>query len=225
MKITRLISATLGALLLLGAGAASGAAPTKGTRIVSVRAVPVVIQRGSGVLSRQRLNTVTASSRLGFRIEVRNEGSTRTSNETVSLIIRKPVGGSILIARTLRTIAPNQTKTLTFSNLGAIPFASRTRITVALRTGASTAYPVIFSLPSGNAAGTPMPVPAASRVVVPNLVGMNQQVAIAHLESLGLQILVQPVRSPQRVGVVVAEAPEGGARISAGSIVKLAVSR
>ncbi len=222
-----LLGSALGTtLFVVAAGALAASHPSNGTgpRIVSVRAVPVTLQRETGPLSRTSLNTVTASTALGFRVEVRNEGTTPAANVTVTVTIaRKHLGGPISHAKTLATIAPRQTRTVTFSNLGPVPFASQTQLKVNVRAGATKTYPVIFSLPAGNGAA---PVRATGRLAaVPNVVGLPEQDAIDRLQSLGFQILVVALASHAPNPRVIAETPGSGARISTGSIVRIEVAR
>jgi hypothetical protein len=142
-------------LVVFAAGvlSASGVARTATSphaSIVSVRALPVAVQRGGeAALTTSKLNVVTASSALGFRVKVRNEGSSLTTPVTVTLTIdrRVTMGGPVIHQETLGVIPAHTTKTVTFTHLGDVPFASQTSLTVRLPSGASKVFPVIFSLP------------------------------------------------------------------------------
>ena len=188
-----------------------------------MRAVPAVLQRGTGLLSRTSLKTVTASTALGFQVAVRNTGSRRAANVHLTVTIgRIQPGGPIVHGKTLAVIAPQQTRTVTFSNLGSVPFAAPTQLAVNVRAGAMKTYSVIFSLPSGN--GVVPPIRATSGLVaVPIVVGLPEQKAVDRLQSLGFQILVEALAPRAGNGRVIAETPSGGERISRGSIVRIEV--
>ncbi len=218
--VTVVISA---ALLPPVAGAASKPSRPAGTQIISVKATPIALQRGNGALSQTKLNTVTASSGLGFAVKLRNAANVGASGLLVSVSISR-AGGSIVIQRMVPRLGPKQTKTLTFRNLGAVPFASRTEMTVGLARGATKVYPVIFALPSGNNPGL-APRARGFAYTVPVVVGLPEEQAITLLQARGLDVLVVQAFSHRPVGHVVAQAPGGGARLSAGSVVKILVSK
>jgi hypothetical protein len=121
-----------------------------GPVIVSVRAVPAATQRGREIpLGTAKLNVVTASTALGFRVKVRNQGASLTTPVIVTLTIdrRVSMGGPEIQQETLGVIPAHVTKIVTFNHLGEVPFATRTNLTVSLPSGANKVYPVIFSLP------------------------------------------------------------------------------
>jgi hypothetical protein len=135
-------------------GAATGGAVTgvHGDQLVSVTAQP-----GGQVLSTSTLTTVTATTTLAFDVVVTDSGSSQEVQVPVTLTIDRPQaqGGPITKTQTIDVINPSESKTLTFSNLGQVPFASQTTITVDVATvpgevnklNNTAAYQVIFSLP------------------------------------------------------------------------------
>jgi hypothetical protein len=135
-------------------GAATGGAVTgvHGDQLVSVTAQP-----GGQVLSTSALTTVTATTTLAFDVVVTDSGSSQEVQVPVTLTIDRPQaqGGPITKTQTIDVINPSESKTLTFANLGQVPFASQTTITVDVATvpgevnkqNNTAAYQVIFSLP------------------------------------------------------------------------------
>lgn len=134
-------------------GAATGVVTgVHGDQLVSVTAQP-----GGQVLSTTTLTTVTATTTLAFDVVVTDSGSSQEVHVPVTLTIDRPQaqGGPITKTQTIDVINPNESKTLTFSNLGQVPFASQTTITVDVATvpgevnklNNTGAYQVIFSLP------------------------------------------------------------------------------
>jgi hypothetical protein len=121
-------------------------APT--ASIVSVRAV-VPTQNNGFALTRGKLNVVVASTALAFKIDVQNTGSARKTGAAVKLMIRASRASTGTIERTvtLDSIAPSQTKTVTFSHLGAVEFGVETSLTVRVGNGPAKLYSVLFSLP------------------------------------------------------------------------------
>jgi hypothetical protein len=132
-----------------GGGTVSG---LHGTNIGTVTAEP-----GGQVLSASTLTTVTATTTLAFQVTVDNGGDSQEVQIPVTLTIDRPQaqGGPITKTQTIDVINPGETKTLTFDNLGQVPFASQTSVKVDVatvpgetnKTNNSTTYPVIFSLP------------------------------------------------------------------------------
>jgi hypothetical protein len=93
--------------------------------------------------------------------------------------------------------APTESRE-TFTDLGAIPFASRTRLTVSAAPGGGKVNPFIFSLPGGS-----FTTPATPFVRKPlQVVGLDQQAALEKLEAAGFEVLVVPVYSRQTAGRV-----------------------
>jgi hypothetical protein len=135
-------------------GAASGApAPgLHGTDIASVTAQP-----GAQVLSLSSVTTVTATTDLAFSVVVENGGDSQEVQIPVTLTIDRPQaqGGPIVKTQTVDVINPGESKTLSFGNLGSVPFASATKVHVDVKavpgennlSNNSYVYNVIFSLP------------------------------------------------------------------------------
>jgi hypothetical protein len=131
-------------------GASTGGTPTgvHGTNIVSTKANP-----GGQVLSPSTENTVTASTDLAFVVTVHDGGDSQEVGIQVTLTIAKP-GGAIVKTKTIAVINPGQDTTVTFSDLGGVPFARKTTVDVAVASVPSeqdasnnkASYPVIFSL-------------------------------------------------------------------------------
>ncbi len=131
-------------------GASTGGTPTgvHGTNIVSTKANP-----GGKVLSETTLNTVTASTDLAFVVTVHDGGDSQEVGIKVTLTIPKS-SGSIVRTKTIAVINPGQDTTVTFSDLGGVPFAKQTSVDIAVApvpsekdsTNNRASYPVIFSL-------------------------------------------------------------------------------
>ena len=99
-------------------------------------------------------NTVTATTNLAFVVTIADSGDSQEVGIKVTLTIQKPQG-AIVQTQTVDLINPGQTKSVTFTNLGQVPFAQKThgRSSTSRRCRASTtrrnnkaSYPVIFSL-------------------------------------------------------------------------------
>jgi len=131
-------------------GASTGASQCtpRGTGLVSTKALP------SGTeLSTQTLNTVEASENLGFAVTIEDTGCSQEVRIPVTLTIQKQPQ-NIVKKQTVPIINPGERQTVTFRNIGQVPFATRTSIKVEVepvkgetRTSNNTAeYPVIFSL-------------------------------------------------------------------------------
>jgi hypothetical protein len=140
------------ALILQRVRGAATSAPTglHGTNIGVVTAQP-----GGEVLSASSLTTVTATTNLAFEVTVQNGGDSQEVQIPVTLTIAGAQGGPITKTQTIDVINPGEEKTLTFGNLGQVPFASQTTVKVDVATvpgesnksNNSTSYQVIFSLP------------------------------------------------------------------------------
>jgi hypothetical protein len=129
----------------------SGGTPTgiHGTNIVETKVLPggQVLSSGSGE------NTVTATTDLAFVVTVADSGDSQEVSIKVTLTIQKPQG-AIVRTQTIDLINPGQTKSLTFRNLGQVPFAQKTHVLVDVApvpgehntTNNKADYPVIFSL-------------------------------------------------------------------------------
>ena len=130
-------------------GAVTG---THGDQLVSVTAQP-----GGQVLSPTTLTTVTATTTLAFDVVVQDSGGSQEVQIPVTLTIDRPQGqgGPITKTQSIDVINPGESKTLTFGNLGQVPFASQVTVTVDVASvpgetnvaNNSATYQVIFSLP------------------------------------------------------------------------------
>jgi hypothetical protein len=131
-----------------GAATGGGQCSPRGTGIVSVSALPAR-QR----LSPSTLNTVESTNDLAFAVVIENSGCAQESSIPVTLTIQKSPT-PIVKRRVLDLINPNESKTVTFTDIGTVPFAERTNVAVEVEpvpsegtTDNNTAqYPVIFSL-------------------------------------------------------------------------------
>jgi hypothetical protein len=135
-------------------GAATGtpAPGLHGTDIGTVTAQP-----GGQVLSASSLTTVTATTDLAFTVVVENGGDSQEVQIPVTLTIDRPQaqGGPIVRTQRIDVINPGESKTVSFGNLGQVPFASQTTVRVDVKAvpgetntaNNSYSYPVIFSLP------------------------------------------------------------------------------
>jgi hypothetical protein len=135
-------------------GASTGGTPSgrHGTNLVSTKAMP-----SGQVLSSGSLNTVTATTALAFDVTVHDGGDAQEVQIPVTLTIDRPSaqGGPIVKTQTIQLIDPGQDVTVTFNNLGEVPFASQTTVKVDVaavpgevrKDNNSARYPVIFSLP------------------------------------------------------------------------------
>ena len=131
-------------------GASTSGTPTglHGTNLVSTKALPAKL-----TLSETQENTVVASTNLAFAVTVHDGGDSQEVRIKVTLTIQKSQG-AIVKTQTIDVINPGQDKTITFSNVGQVPFAQKTTVNVdvAAVPGEKTvsnnkaSYPVIFSL-------------------------------------------------------------------------------
>ncbi len=133
---------------LRGASTGGTASGVHGTNIVSTKANP-----GGQLLSETTENTVTASANLSFVVTVHDGGDSQEVGIKVTLTIGKP-GGAIVKTKTIKVINPGQDTTVTFTDLGGVPFARKTSVDIAVApvpnekdaTNNKASYPVIFSL-------------------------------------------------------------------------------
>jgi len=131
-------------------GASTGGTSTgvHGTNIVSTKANP-----GGQVLSETNENTVTASTNLAFAVTIHDGGDSQEVGIKVTLTIDK-TPQAIVRTKTIKVINPGQDVTLSFSDLGGVPFARKTFVHVDVArvpgesdpTNNKASYPVIFSL-------------------------------------------------------------------------------
>jgi hypothetical protein len=141
---------SMGLVLQRLRGASTGGTPTgiHGTNIVDTKVMP-----GGHTLSPSSENTVTATTDLAFVVTIQDSGDSQEVGIKVTLTIQKP-GGAIVKTNTLDLINPGQTKSVTFRNLGQVPFAQKTTVLVDVAPVPSehntsnnkASYPVIFSL-------------------------------------------------------------------------------
>ena len=127
-----------------------GGTPTgiHGTNIAETK-----VQPGGQALVQPNENTVTATTDLGFVVSVADSGDSQEVGIKVTLTIQKP-GGAIVKTQTIDLINPGQTKAVTFTNLGQVPFAQKTTVLVDVAPvpgerntdNNKASYPVIFSL-------------------------------------------------------------------------------
>ena len=128
----------------------SGGTPTgiHGTNIVETKVLP-----GGQTLSAVNENTVTATTDLQFVVTIADSGDSQEVGIKVTLTIQK-AQGAIVRTQTVDLINPGQTKSVTFKNLGQVPFAQRTTVNVDVApvpgehntANNKASYPVIFSL-------------------------------------------------------------------------------
>jgi hypothetical protein len=132
-------------------GAAPGGTPTgiHGTNIVDVKVLP-----GSQTLSTSSENTITATTDLAFVVTIDDSGDSQEVGIKVTLTIQKPQG-AIVKTKKVDLINPGQQKSVTFSDLGTVPFAQRTHVLVDVASvpgehntdNNKADFPAIFSLP------------------------------------------------------------------------------
>jgi hypothetical protein len=131
-------------------GATTGGTPTgiHGTNIVDVKVLP-----GGQVLSQTTENTITATTDLAFVVTIADSGDSQEVGIKVTLTIQKPQG-AIVKTKTVDLINPGQNKSVTFTDLGQVPFAQKTTVNVDVAAvpgehntdNNKASYPVIFSL-------------------------------------------------------------------------------
>ena len=144
----------------IGSGGGGGGTPVglHGTNIVSTAALPNGAGGTSEVLSEGTLNTVTTSSSLVFEVTIHNGGDSQEVQIPVTLTIARPQqqGGPITKTEKVQLIDPGTDQSVTFTDLGQVPFASQTTVSVDVAkvpgetntSNNSASYQVIFSLPS-----------------------------------------------------------------------------
>lgn len=134
---------------LRGASTGNGT-PTgiHGTNIVDTKVLP-----GGQALSQANENTVTAGTDLAFVVTISDSGDSQEVGINVTLTIQKPQG-AIVKTQTVALINPGQSQSITFRNLGQVPFAQKTTVQVDVApvpgerntSNNKASYPVIFSL-------------------------------------------------------------------------------
>lgn len=123
----------------------------RGTNLVDVKVLP-----SGQVLSESSDNTVVGSTRTAFVVGVEDSGDSQEVGIKVTLTIERASGGGTTIVKnkTLALINPGQTKTVTFSSLGELPFGYKANVLVSIATvpgehnvnNNKGSFPVFFSL-------------------------------------------------------------------------------
>jgi hypothetical protein len=98
----------------------------RGNKIASV-----LIQPGDQQLTPSEENTCKVSDDLAFDVNVENSGDSQETQVKVTLTIQQ-APQNISKEETIQVINPGETKTVTFSDIGAVEFASRTAVKVAV---------------------------------------------------------------------------------------------
>ncbi len=129
-----------------------------GTNISQTAALPNGTGGTSEVLTEGTLNTVTANSSLVFQVTIFNGGGSQEVQIPVTLTIDRPAtqGGPITKTEKVQLIDPGQYASVVFGDLGQVPFASQTTVSVDVAkvpgetnvANNSAQYKVIFSLPA-----------------------------------------------------------------------------
>jgi hypothetical protein len=125
--------------------------PTSSVPVVSGPAVsitsvqPVLRYPKRGIaLSPAKLNVIPASKSPAFNVKIRNAGSSPKTNVHVTLVI-DPDDKKVTATDTVASIGPHQTAAVLLGDLGEIPQAVRTTLTVSVTGGKTKTYPVIFA--------------------------------------------------------------------------------
>ena len=129
-----------------------------GTDVVSVAALPNGAGGTSQVLSQGTLNTVTTSSSLLFKVTIHDGGISQEVQIPVTLTIGRPQsqGGPITKTEKVQLVDPGDDASVVFGDLGQVPFASQTTVSVDVAkvpgeqnvSNNSAQFNVIFSLPA-----------------------------------------------------------------------------
>jgi hypothetical protein len=145
--------------LVVGATSKGTPAGLHGTDLVSVEALSKGSSGTPQLLSAGTLNTVTTSSSLVFRVTIHDGGNFQEVHIPVQLTIGRPQaqGGPITRTATVEVIDPGSNASVVFADLGQVPFAAQTTVTVDVArvpgetdtSNNSAQYNVIFSLPAG----------------------------------------------------------------------------
>ena len=134
-------------------GAAGTTTPRPGAHGHGLTSVRV---GGGAQLSTTELNKITATTDLSFTVAFENSGDSTETGVEVQLTIQKETEP---LTRTQRVdlTEPGETATVTFRNVGPVPFVQRTTLQVNVKpvpsesntANNSAEYPVIFSYPGG----------------------------------------------------------------------------
>ncbi|HWH54609.1 MAG TPA: hypothetical protein VNT04_03445, partial [Gaiellaceae bacterium] len=109
---------------------------------------------GGATLSTDQLNEIVATTDLSFQVTFENSGDSTETGVQVTLTIQKSPE-PIVRRQTVDLTEPGQQKTVTFSNIGNVPFVQRTSLQVEVNEvpgeknlqNNTAEYPVIFSYP------------------------------------------------------------------------------
>jgi hypothetical protein len=129
-------------------GGTTASPGSHGHNLVSVKVV------GGAALSPDQLNEIVATTDLGFQVTFENSGDSTETGVQVTLTIQKSPE-PIVRRQTVDLTEPGQQKTVTFSNIGNVPFVQRTTLQVEVNevpgeknlSNNTAEYPVIFSYP------------------------------------------------------------------------------
>ena len=129
-----------------GGGTSTGG--LHGTGIVETKALPSNV-----VLDPNIENIVTAGTDLAFAVTIEDTGDNQEVQIKVTLTIQQQPS-PIVATKTIDVINPGESKTVTFSDLGQVAFATKTTVKVDVQPvegeantdNNSAEYPVIFSL-------------------------------------------------------------------------------
>jgi hypothetical protein len=121
-----------------------------GTNIENVKVLP-----GGKELSSSSDNTVLGSTNTAFAVAIKDSGDSQEVSIKVTLTIQKTTGGKAIVKnKVLDLINPGQTKTVTFSDFGELPFGYKAKVSVDVATvrgekvssNNKASFPVFFSL-------------------------------------------------------------------------------
>ncbi len=105
-------------------------------------------------LDPNKVNVVTASPQLAFRVSVKNSGQVQEVQVPVTLTIKRTQGANIVKQQTITSISPGTTVKLTFPVPETVPIGPQTTVTAEVKPVENEAntdnnsvdYPVAFSL-------------------------------------------------------------------------------
>jgi hypothetical protein len=156
---TKAMSLVLDRIVGTGSGSTGTTQGVHGTNISQTAALPNGTGGTSQVLTAGgTLNTVPTSQSLEFQVSIFNGGISQEVQIPITLTIDRPSsqGGPITKTEKVQLIDPGQYASVTFGDLGQVPFDSPTTIHVDVAavpgetntTNNSAEYKVLFSLPS-----------------------------------------------------------------------------
>jgi hypothetical protein len=122
--------------------ATSGGAPSA----AGVTVVSVTPTTGTTSLSTTKLNTISVSVRLRYKVVVRNSDRVQRQVRVTMAVVQPQPSDSVTAVRAFRA---RETKAVTLKTAGPLAFGQRLRLTVAVRSNGATlrrSYPVIFTL-------------------------------------------------------------------------------